>query len=260
MAAPSWLTERPIAHRGLHDGGPARPENSLAAIDAAVAAGFAVEIDLRLSRDGEAVVFHDETLERLAGRPERVDALTWPELSDLPLLGGEERIPVLADVLVRVAGRTPLFLELKVEAEEAGPRLVAAVASSLAPYRGKVALMSFDPKVLRLCRRFIKGAPIGFLWASPRRESGGSEPRRSPRLMRTTLRLRPDFIGCEAAALGRPGPRLVRGTLGRKVLAWTVTSPAGRLAAERRADQIIFEGFDPRAAAAARDLPSEARP
>ena len=64
---PAAFLERPIAHRALHDLAAGRPENSRAAISAAVAAGYGVEIDLQLSSDGVAMVFHDERLERLTG-------------------------------------------------------------------------------------------------------------------------------------------------------------------------------------------------
>ena len=74
MAAPDWLTARPIAHRGLHDRAASRPENTLAAARAAVAGGFAIECDVQLSADGEAMVFHDAALGRLTEAREAVAA------------------------------------------------------------------------------------------------------------------------------------------------------------------------------------------
>ncbi len=65
LNAPAWLTERPIAHRGLHDAAEGVIENTLAAAEAAIAAGFAIECDVQLSADEEVFVFHDETLDRL---------------------------------------------------------------------------------------------------------------------------------------------------------------------------------------------------
>ena len=59
--APDWLTARPIAHRGLHDCGAGRAvENSVSAARAAIAQAFAIECDVQLSKDGEAIVFHEE--------------------------------------------------------------------------------------------------------------------------------------------------------------------------------------------------------
>ena len=75
MSAPGWLTERPIAHRGLHDQAAGIVENSLSAARAAIEAGFAIECDVQLSADGEAMVFHDFTLERLTGATGRLDEI-----------------------------------------------------------------------------------------------------------------------------------------------------------------------------------------
>ena len=62
---PAWLVERPIAHRGLHDARYDVPENTLAAFEAAIIGGYAIELDLNLSADGRAMMFHDGTLDRL---------------------------------------------------------------------------------------------------------------------------------------------------------------------------------------------------
>ena len=73
--APAWLVERPIAHRGLHDAAKGVIENTLRAAEAAIAGGFAIECDIQLSSDGEAIVFHDETLDRLTDASGPVSAL-----------------------------------------------------------------------------------------------------------------------------------------------------------------------------------------
>jgi glycerophosphoryl diester phosphodiesterase len=123
-----------IAHRG--DARRA-PENTLAAIEAALAiAGCdGVEFDVRLSADGVPVLLHDETLARVQGRPERVDALPARTLEELG-------VPSLADVLATVPHRARLDVELKgrhdrvvveVLAAGRGPGLVNAVVSSFDP-------------------------------------------------------------------------------------------------------------------------------
>src|ERR1700751_3310329 len=87
-----------IAHRGLWTkDGP--PENSLAAFEAACEAGYGIELDVQLSSDGEAMVFHDSKLERLTGREGRVRDHTAADLAAMKLPGGEETIPTLADTL-----------------------------------------------------------------------------------------------------------------------------------------------------------------
>src|SRR5436305_2909681 len=65
MRAPDWLTARPVAHRGLHDRARGIIENMPAAARAAISGNFAIECDIQLTADGEAMVHHDDTLDRL---------------------------------------------------------------------------------------------------------------------------------------------------------------------------------------------------
>ena len=127
-----------LAHRGDWR---VAPENSLAAFRAALAGPNCdgLEFDVRVSADGIPVVCHDETLERVQGRPERVDALTAEALSRFD-------IPTLAEVL-DVAGRRPfLDIELKVEV---GRVLIEALAAGRGPELHDAAISSFNPAALR---------------------------------------------------------------------------------------------------------------
>src|SRR6185503_20749771 len=108
-----WLTARPIAHRGYHDIRRGRPENTLAAFDAAVEARYSIECDLHISADGIPVVFHDEGLERLTGETGSVRDRTAAELGDLRIAGTGAWIPTLDELLALVTGRVPLVMELK---------------------------------------------------------------------------------------------------------------------------------------------------
>src|SRR5919108_245602 len=101
----SWLIRTPIAHRGLHDAAAGRPENSLAAFAHACAHGFPAELDVRLTRDREVVVFHDRSLGRLTGAAGRVEERDAAALRRLRLLGTDERVPLLRDTLELVDGR-----------------------------------------------------------------------------------------------------------------------------------------------------------
>jgi glycerophosphoryl diester phosphodiesterase len=139
--APAWLRSRPVAHRGLHDA--ARPENSLAAFEASAQAGHPIELDVHLTADGHAVVFHDDDLPRMTGRPGRVADATLAELRALPLLDTDERIPSLDDVLALVHGRVPVLVELKARAPY-GP-LEQAVRDRLRRRPGAYAVQSLDP-------------------------------------------------------------------------------------------------------------------
>ena len=102
-----------FAHRGLHTRDRAVPENSLEAFRLAARAGYGIELDVRLTRDGQVVVFHDNDLKRLCGVDKRVDELDWAELQKLKLCGSEEGIPLFSDALDVIRGRGPLIVELK---------------------------------------------------------------------------------------------------------------------------------------------------
>ena len=159
MAAPSWLTARPVAHRGLHDASRGILENTLPAAIAAIEHGFSIEVDLQMSRDGEVIVFHDDTLERLTTGTGRVAARTAADLADIPFKVGTARIPTLQDLLDTVAGRVPLVLELKSQwVRDPGTRLVAGVVAALEAYDGPVAAMSFDPDLVEGLRHAMPGA------------------------------------------------------------------------------------------------------
>src|SRR4051794_7666728 len=141
----AWLTVRPIAHRGYHARNAGRIENTLSAAEAAIGENFAIECDLQLTADGEAIVFHDDTLDRLteaAVGPVRTRRLA--ELKAMALRGTEERIPTLSEYLTVIADRVPLVAELKSDWSD-DRRLEERVSAVLSSYRGRVAVMSFDP-------------------------------------------------------------------------------------------------------------------
>ena len=153
------------AHRGLHSRDKGVPENSLAAFIAAVDAGYGIELDIQLSKDGEVVVFHDDDLERVCGVSGRVDAFSYEELSSFRLLGTDYGIPHLRDVLKVVDGRVPMIIELKT-----GPRNTQLCQSAwriLRQYDGDICIESFDPRIVRWFYRNVPGLLRGQLAAQP---------------------------------------------------------------------------------------------
>jgi glycerophosphoryl diester phosphodiesterase len=161
--APFWGLN--CAHRGLHTADKSVPENSLAAFTAAVDAGYGIELDIQLSRDGEVVVFHDDTLDRVCGVHGRVDGLDWAELRALPLHQTDQRIPLLAEVLALVDGRTPLIIELKTCKNWRG--LCQKAWAILRRYDGDICVESFDPRIVWMFRRHVPGLLRGQLAAPP---------------------------------------------------------------------------------------------
>lgn len=162
MAEPAeWLVRQPFAHRGLHGGDV--PENSPAAFTAAIGRKFGIECDVRVSVDGRAVVFHDAELERLTGHQGLVDQTTVGQLTAFRLSGSEETVPTLRDMLQLVAGRVPLLLELKTDRRRNIHKLCRAVRRDLVGYTGKIAVMSFDPRVGAWFAKRVRDLPRGLV-------------------------------------------------------------------------------------------------
>ncbi|MEO6776536.1 MAG: glycerophosphodiester phosphodiesterase [Kofleriaceae bacterium] len=170
-----------VGHRGvprLH------PENTLAGFRRAVELGVpAIELDVRLTRDGQAVVFHDPDLHRLTGTARNVSDLTWDELSKLRIrtavrMGLDchgdavvqhyeraERIPLFAEVLAEVASRVVINVELKLDAQRWWPIEIGAVAARIIREAGvedRVIVTSFDLRKLREAKRRHPGLALGF--------------------------------------------------------------------------------------------------
>ncbi|MGE0829091.1 MAG: glycerophosphodiester phosphodiesterase family protein [Hyphomonadaceae bacterium] len=243
MRAP-WLLDYAYAHRGLWRANGA-PENSVAAFEAARRAGLGIELDVRLSADGEAIVFHDLMLDRMTKAKGRTNSRTAGELSRLRLLGGDETIPMLGDVLDLFAD-TPLLIELKVNAGSEGP-LERRVASLLANHEGPVCVMSFNATTLRELQHFAPNVARGHLCEGWRR---GKQPllpwtrRKAVRDFVSDQRGAADFLACEIGALaafGRPAADALHAPL----IGWTVRTRAQLERAERLADALIFEGLEP---------------
>ena len=148
MAEP--FKNRYFAHRGLHTKDKAVPENSLEAFDRACKAGYGIELDVRLTQDGEVVVVHDPNLNRMCGVDKDVDACTYEEISLMRLNGTGHHLPRFQEALNCIAGRVPIIVEIKPCAD--GQVLTKKTMDILAPYTGDYAVESFDPGIVRWLR------------------------------------------------------------------------------------------------------------
>ncbi len=229
-----------MAHRGLHD--PARPENSLAAFEAAAQAGYPIELDVQRTADGAAVVFHDDALQRMTGVAGHVHEATLAELRALRLLGGDEPVPSLDDVLACVRGRVPVLVEIKARAP-IGP-LEDAVRDALRRRPGAYAVQSFDPWSMLWMRRHAPELPRGMLSSDFADEELPAHHKLILRHLVLAPRVRPCFIGYDLRALPQRAPTLLR-RLGVPLVAWTVRSEAELRRARELADNVIFEGVRP---------------
>ena len=153
---------RPYAHRGLWGG--EIPENSLAAFRRAAEHGFAIELDVQLSSDGEVMVFHDYTLDRVVGREGKLCDLDAAELGTLSLCGTEQTIPTFREVLTLVNGRVPILVELKGESMDTS--LCEKAAALLREYEGLYCIESFNPLLLHEMRKHLPDAYYGLLYTN----------------------------------------------------------------------------------------------
>ena len=249
---PDIFLTRPIAHRALHDRAAGRIENSRAACAAAVAAGYGIEIDLQLSSDGVAMVFHDDHLSRLTPAEGPTGARTAEELGTIPLTGATppETIPTLAEILALVDGAVPLLIEIKDQDGALGPAigpLERATLAALQGYGGPVALMSFNPHSVALLAQLAPDLPRGLVtedfapvfWPDLP-EARGRELATIPDLERSGAQ----FVSHSAKDLGNPALARVRAA-GLPILTWTIRSPAAEAEARRVADNVTFEGYLP---------------
>ena len=238
---------RPYAHRGLW--GEGVPDNSLAAFRRAAEQGFAIELDVQLSRNGEVMVFHDYTLERVCGREGKVRDLTAAELTSLPLSGvQEEKIPTLREVLAAVDGRVPLLIELKGESGDTA--LVPALLAVLQGYEGEFCVESFNPLLLREVKRQAPQILRGLLSTDLIKEK-----RKGSRLLNfalstllTTFLCRPAFHAFDEQYPRRLALRVGIRLFGAAPIVYTVRDEKAYYAYMEKGIYPIFEGFLPRSA------------
>jgi glycerophosphoryl diester phosphodiesterase len=250
MRAPDWLTARPVAHRGLHDRARGIIENMPGAAAAAVAANFAIECDIQLTADGEAMVHHDDALGRLTEGSGALKGKTSAELRQVAFKDTTEKMMSLGDLCTLVAGRVPLVIEVKSHFD-GDRKLVTRMAEVLASYDGPAAGMSFDPDQVVALRELIPSRPRGIVAERDYTEADWPEAtpaqRRGMLHLRHVFRTRPHFVAWSVDELPAAAAWIARNIFGRPLLTWTVSTAEQRAVAARHADQMIFEGFRPQA-------------
>ena len=233
--------EHKYAHRGFHGDGAA--ENSLSAFSRAVERGYGIELDVRLTKDGRLVVFHDNTLVRITGKEGRVEDYDYREIEDLRLSGTDDKIPLFSEVLSLVDGKIPLLIELK---EEAGKYSVTEkTLEILEGYKGAYIIESFNPLALKLIKKKRPEVLRGFLAMNYIKE--GKHKTFLHFMLQCLLfnvASRPDFISFEHRDYKSIPLRLCRTLFGAVSFAWTITSPEEEKAAyDHKFDTVIFENY-----------------
>jgi len=232
-----WIKDVPVAHRGYHDMNREIWENTLSAFSRAIEAGFAIECDIQLSSDSVPMVFHDHDLQRLCNMNGEVRERTAGELRMLSIGGTADKIPTLRQMLDLVKGRVPLVIELKGLDAEQDDGFVEAVLEVLEGYEGKVALMSFDYHLLRALKVAECPWPVGLTAEGVKPENFAAH--------REAMDLGLDFTSYCVAHLPNDFVADLR-EKGAPVITWTVRDEIMRAQTYKYADQMTFEGFDPR--------------
>lgn len=239
------LFEPPIAHRGLwsKDGA---PENSLGAFQAACSGGYGIELDVQLSADGEAMVFHDARLDRMTGAQGRIADHTAADLSALKLAGSDEVIPTLSETLAHVGHRAMVLIELKTPAGEVGP-LERRVHEVLIDHNGPTAVIGFNPYshawFAQHHPKVLRGLD-SYAYADDGARTLAPEQRRAFASLEHVGIAKPHFLALGLDMLPSARADKLR-KAGMPVVAWTVRSAGDWSRVAGHCDNLIFEGFAP---------------
>ncbi len=226
------------AHRGLH--GREIPENSLAAFEAACREGFGIELDVQLSRDGEVMVFHDYTLDRVTGAAGRLCDKTAEELKALHLSGSDQTIPTFRETLELIGGRVPLLVELK--GEDLNTALCDKVAEQLSAYQGKYCIESFNPLLARGMRKRLSSITCGLLYTNVCRDKKKKSLLNiALTLMALNVLARPDFIAYNQEDRGTFPVWLTTTLYRAPKFVWTVKTEQDLATAHEHGACAIFE-------------------
>lgn len=232
------MAGRYIAHRGLHTTDV--PENSLAAFEKAIERGYAIEIDIHLTADGELAVFHDDDLKRVCGVDKRVEDCTMAELKEMHLCGTDERIPTLSECLAVVGGRVPLLIEFKCISMDCAA-LCRAADAVLSSYDGEYWIQSFYPTVLRWYRKHRPDVCRGQLASAFPKEAFHKQ---LLGCLLFNVMARPDFVSYDHKYVGHICRRFCV-WLGAFSVGWTFTEPSALDRCKNQFSTYIFEGFIP---------------
>lgn len=209
-----------IAHRGLHNS--EIPENSIESFKKALEKNMPIELDIRLLKDNNIVVFHDDNLKRMTGINKKIEKCTYKEIKDLKLKNTNEKIPLLEEVLELVDNKVLLIIELK--NNRLG--LESKVIKLLDNYTN-FCIQSFNFKTLYFFKLLRPKYKIGLLISYKRK-----------RILK--LLFEPDFIshslkGIDNKFINKKKKKNV------PILIWTIRSEQELLIAQKYGDSFIAE-------------------
>ena len=229
------------AHRGLHSD--TVPENSLEAFELACRAGYGIELDVQLSRDGKVMVFHDYTLVRMTGVDRKLCELDASELCELSLKGTEQRIPTFQEVLELIGGRVPILVELK--GENFDTSLCPKVAELLMQYKGSYCIESFNPLLVKQMRNLFPDVFCGLLYTNACKEKKKiTVINVAVTWMLLNFIAKPNFIAYNKVYRNKLQVKLTTKLFKAPMFVWTTRSEEELMTARKLGECAIFEKLD----------------
>ena len=234
----TWLTEKPIAHRGYHNS--EIVENTLEAFENAIKHNYNIELDLQLSKDGQIVIMHDLNLKRLTGIDKNVRDLTYDELAKIELGKNHQHIPLFKDVLSLVDGKINIVVELKNINHKLNNILVDKTLEMIKDYKGVYVLQSFNPFIVQRIRKLRPDLPRGQLVGDYK---GIPFPMNYlMKHMYTNIFSKPQFSDRGI----KIDVKQINKYLGKiPVISYTAKSEEEYIKYLNKYDNVIFEGFEP---------------
>ena len=215
----------------------------MAAFARAVEAGYGIELDLHLTRDGKLAVIHDASLKRTCGVDLKIEDLTLAEARDYPLEESDERIPEFCDFLRLVDGKVPLVVELKAEGRNE-KALTDAAMRALADYTGLYCVESFSPAVVDYLKKAYPAVVRGQLAGALNKEKKTITRLQDILLKNLLVNLagKPDFVAYRFEDRDEPAFRHFKGAK----FMWTIRSYEDLKICEAWGAAPIFEQFEPK--------------
>lgn len=234
----SFIKKCPFSHRGLHNN--IYPENSMGAFINSIKNNYGIELDVQLTKDKKAVVFHDEFLERMTGYKGIINNMTYNEICKLRLLNTDEKIPLLLDVLDIINNRVPVLIELKALGDAI--YMSSEVYKIVKNYEGKFAIQSFNPRVLLWYKENANNIIRGQISFDYKDTVIKWYKKLFLRGMILNIKTKPDFVSYDIKSIQSQRVQLIRKKM--PVITWTILDCKQYKKASKYADNIIFEGID----------------
>lgn len=233
----SFLKERMIAHRGLHDKN--IPENTISSFKRAINNNYIIELDVHLLKDNKVVVIHDDNLIRASNINKKIKDMTYDEVKMLNIFNTCEHIPLLEDVLDIINGCVPIIIELKTDVRV--PKLEKQVLKILKNYHGLFAIQSFSPLSLYYIKKKNHDIIIGQLVSDFKNNKMNFIKKFILKKMIFNILIHPDFISCNLNYLSSNKIKKLRKN--KIILGWTVRNINQYEDYKELCDNVIFENI-----------------